>query len=129
MAGSSFFKYVCKVGSKLAVVLVLGLSLAGQAFAADVVTTVKDADGWSHVVGEHQEGSGEGADAPMEGHSVQEGSHGVLPDSEVDDSSARAFCQEVSTSLDIRLVGTCQVGRSADEVRDTTGNGLKDVPR
>jgi beta-galactosidase len=46
MRGTRFFKYVRKVGSKLAMVLVLGLPLAGQAFAADVVTTHKDDSGW-----------------------------------------------------------------------------------
>ncbi len=46
MWGTSFLKYVCKIGSTLAVALVLGLPLAGQAFAADVVTTYKDDSGW-----------------------------------------------------------------------------------
>jgi hypothetical protein len=46
MAGSSFLKYGSKVGSMLTVALFLCLPLAGQAVAADVVTTHKDESGW-----------------------------------------------------------------------------------
>ena len=44
MAGTSFFKYLKKISSVLTVSLLLGASFSAQ--AADVVTTVKDADGW-----------------------------------------------------------------------------------
>ncbi len=46
MAGTSFFKRVKNLCSLLTVSLLLSVTLATEAFAADVVTTVKDADGW-----------------------------------------------------------------------------------
>ena len=46
MAGTSFLNRVRSLCSLLAVSLLLSVTLATQAFAADVVTTVKDADGW-----------------------------------------------------------------------------------
>jgi hypothetical protein len=46
MAGISFFKSLKKVCSVLTASLFLSVAFAAQAQAADVVTTVKDADGW-----------------------------------------------------------------------------------
>jgi len=46
MAGTSFFKRVNRVCSLLTVSLFLSVAFAAPAQAADVVTTVKDADGW-----------------------------------------------------------------------------------
>jgi beta-galactosidase len=46
MWGSSFFKSVSKVSSTLTLALVICLPLSGQAEAADVVETYKDASGW-----------------------------------------------------------------------------------
>jgi hypothetical protein len=46
MPGSRFFNRVIKTCSLLTVSLLLSAAFATQAVAADVVTTVKDADGW-----------------------------------------------------------------------------------
>ena len=46
MTEISFFKRARKVSSMLAAAMLLGVAFAAPAQAADVVTTVKDADGW-----------------------------------------------------------------------------------
>ena len=46
MAGRNFFRCVKKVFGLVAVSLFLSVGIPTQAQAADVVTTVKDADGW-----------------------------------------------------------------------------------
>ncbi len=46
MAGTHFFNRVRKVSSMLAASLLLGVAFIAPVQAADVVTTVKDADGW-----------------------------------------------------------------------------------
>jgi len=46
MAGISFFKRIKHVGSMLIASLLLSIAFAAQVQAADVVTTVKDVDGW-----------------------------------------------------------------------------------
>jgi hypothetical protein len=46
MAGISFFKWARRVGSALTAALLLSVAFAGQAQAADVVTTYKDENGW-----------------------------------------------------------------------------------
>ena len=56
MAGISFFKGLRKVSGVLTISLLLSASFSAQ--AADVVTTVKDADGWKLQV------NGEGLDPP-----------------------------------------------------------------
>ena len=46
MAGTSISNRVARMGAALTASLLLSVAFATQAFAADVVTTVKDADGW-----------------------------------------------------------------------------------
>ena len=43
----------------------------------------RQAHGATHVVGEDQEGAAVGADTTMQGHPVHHGSHGMLPDTEM----------------------------------------------
>ena len=77
---------------------------------------------WAHVVGEDQEGAAVGKQTAVQGHSIENGTHRVLPHTKTEVAPSGAITLEVSEALEQRDVGGGQVGRAADEC----GQGLSE---
>ena len=67
-------------------------------------------NGRAHVVGEDQKGASVGDDPPVEGKAIEDGSHRVLPDAEVDVPSTGLLFAKIGITPQISPVGPAEIG-------------------
>mmetsp|Transcript_14996 Transcript_14996/g.24389 ORF Transcript_14996/g.24389 Transcript_14996/m.24389 type:complete len:312 (+) Transcript_14996:654-1589(+) len=87
-------------------------------------------DGGAEVIHEDQESGSRGLEDTMVCDTVEDGSHGMLTDTEVQVLSSVGLVEsssEVSSSIDVVTGGTVEIGRSRDIVGNKLGNLLDDL--
>ena len=81
----------------------------------------RQANGRPHVVREHEERAGVGAQAPVERHPVQRGGHGVFAHAEVQVAARVVVGGVVRFGLHHGVVGPGQIRRAAQQAGDALG--------
>ncbi len=84
-----------------------------------------EADRRPAVVGEHQEGAAVGDHPAVQRHAVHRRRHGVLADPVVDVAAAPVVAPEHALGLDLGVVRSRQVGRTAEQFRQRRGDRLQ----
>src|ERR1700716_4703737 len=82
-----------------------------------------------HVVGEDEERRAVWYDATGEGHSVHDGPHPVLANSEMEIPTGIILGGKTGLPLDDRVRRARQVRRTADQLGDFAGDGVDDDAR
>ena len=86
-----------------------------------------EADGGPCVVGEDEEGAGEGDEAPVQGHAVHDGRHAVLARTVVEVAAAEVAGGDGAALGGLGVVGGGEVARAADEGGECRDQALEDV--